>query len=377
VICSVELGNEVIKKGLCTGCGACQGLCPYWLSYRGKTIHMFSCEREDGRCYVFCPRTKTDLVRLREEFFPGVEYIPEIGPFLGLYMTRATDEDIRSRGQHGGTATALVELALQEGLIDAAVLTDGSGEMNPQGVLVTKAKDVRKYAGSRFQIPPTLSTLNKALKEDKYKKIGVVGTPCKTLATYKMKSKPYPDNDNNAGNIGMIFGLFCGWGLDWDGVENLVGKYAAGKKVKHMDILPSMYHKMVMKTAKKDFDVPLEDVYAIIKGGCNYCIDMTAEFSDLSIGGARSAAGWEVDQGWNQVIVRTEQGKKLLDLARKKKILEFKKVGDGNLEKIKKASLNKKKTALKNLKKIAQSADDFVYLDPEEPGVKKARLDVA
>lgn len=377
MICSLELENNIVKTGLCTSCGACQGLCPYWLSHRGKTIQLFSCDREEGRCYAFCPRTKTDLAKLREEFFPGADYIPEIGPFYGLYMTRAADADIRAKSQHGGTTTALVELAMRKGFIDAAILTDAQGGVNPKGVLVKKPGDVRKYAGSSFQIPPVLATLNKALEKNKYKKIAVVGTPCKTLAVYKMKSRPFPDNDSNAGNIGMVFGLFCGWGLDWQGLEKLVQRHAAGKRVKHMDILPSKFHQMLLKTSKKEMEVPLEEIYPIVKWSCNYCIDMTAEFSDISIGGARSSEGWDVDQGWNQVIVRTEKGVKLMELAREKGILEFKAVGKSNLEKIKQASLNKKKTGLKNLRKLSGSVKNLVYLDPDEPGVKKSCHDIA
>jgi len=144
-----------------------------------------------------------------------------------------------------------------------------------------------------------------------------------------------------------------------------------------MDILPSKFHQMVLKTSKKQMEVPLEEIYPIVKGSCNYCVDMTAEFSDISVGGARSSEGWDVDQGWNQVIVRTEKGVKLIDLARKEGILEFKAVAESNLEKIKQASLNKKKTGLKNLRKLSGSKNNLIYLNPDEPGIEKACIDMA
>jgi coenzyme F420 hydrogenase subunit beta len=72
---------------------------------------------------------------------------------------------------------------------------------------------------------------------------------------------------------------------------------------------------------------------------------MTAEFSDLSVGSARLPEGWETARFWNQVIVRTKRGSDLLDLARRKGVLEFREVPAGNLEKLKAASLNKKRTA--------------------------------
>lgn len=214
----LELERKVVKTELCTNCGACQGMCPYWKSCEGRTFVDYDCDRKEGRCKYFCPRMPTDLEALREKFFGNedCEMTSEIGPFRKLYLTRAADESIRAGAQHGGTVTALVQLALKEGFIDAAVLSKagetGEGTLNPAGVLATDPEDVRRCSGSSFQIPPTLAVLNNALAEDKYKKIGVVGTPCKTLAVYKMKDKPFEDNDNNADNIGMVFGLFCGWG---------------------------------------------------------------------------------------------------------------------------------------------------------------------
>ena len=227
MLSTIALDTQVIQPGLCTGCGACQGMCPYWDSVEGRTICYFDCERPDGRCQRFCPRMPTDLDALRKQFFPAETILPEIGPFLGLYLTRAADASLRAGAQHGGTMTALVELALKEGFIDAAALTRSRGGLEPEGVLATTAEEVRSCSGSSFQIPPTLAVLNRALREDRYHAIGVVGTPCKTLAAYKMKAQPFAEDGNHAENIGMVFGLFCGWGLDWEGLRDLTAKHAA------------------------------------------------------------------------------------------------------------------------------------------------------
>ena len=82
---------------------------------------------------------------------------------------------------------------------------------------------------------------------------------------------------------------------------------------------------------------------------------MTAEFADLSVGGARSADGWDVDKGWNQVIVRSEKGAELLNLARKKGVLEFKETPEGALDKLKGASLGKKRTGSENLRQLRET----------------------
>ena len=155
-----------------------------------------------------------------------------------------------------------------------------------------------------------------------------------------MKAKPYADNDNHADNIGMVFGLFCGWGLDWKGL-------AALGDADHVDILPSKYHCMEMDERKVDLD----DVLPLVRNACKYCDDMTAEFADLSVGGARSSDGWDVDKGWNQLIVRTEKAAQLVELAREKGVLEFKDFGGEEaetaaLDKIIRASASKRAKAL-------------------------------
>lgn len=64
--------------------------------------------------------------------------------------------------------TALLELALKEGLIDSAVLTKSEGGLNTRGVLAVTPEDIRSCSGAAFQIAPTLAVLNEALKADKY-----------------------------------------------------------------------------------------------------------------------------------------------------------------------------------------------------------------
>jgi len=370
-----ELTAEVIETGLCTNCGACQGLCPYWLSNRGRTYKFFSCSRESGQCYAFCPRTLTDMEKLRLEFFDRNDIVQEIGPFRGLYITRAADKDIRANSQHGGTVTALVELAMKEGFLDAAVMTHSGGGLSPTGMLVFRPGDVRQCSGSSFQIPPTLAVLNEALREGKYRKIGVVGTPCKTLAVYKMKKMFLDGNDRRADSIGIVFGLFCGWGIGWEGLEKLVKTKICSEKLKRIDIPPSKYQIMELCTGDGRIEIPLDEVYPIVRDSCRYCIDMTAEFSDLSVGGARSSAGWDFDRGWNQVIVRSKKGEELLKIAIKKGVLEYREIEPEDLEKLRKASVNKKKNAIRKIIKKTGNLNNLLYLDPDDPLLQSLLLE--
>ena len=38
---------------------------------------------------------------------------------------------------------------------------------------------------------------------------------------------------------GLVIGLFCGWGLDWDGLKELAAKYVPLDEIAHMAFRPA------------------------------------------------------------------------------------------------------------------------------------------
>jgi len=360
-----ELCQRVMETGLCTNCGACVNLCPYTVSYKDHTIILDPCGREEGRCYAFCPRTPTDLETLRRQYDPQ-NHTPELGPFKGFYLTRTADPEVRKSAQHGGTVTSLVSLALEEGLIDTAILTEEGENFLPQGIAVQKVSEVKKKGKSRFVVSPTLAAFHQAAKGSA-EKIGVVATPCQALALAKMRLKPYPSNDSNIDKLRLVIGLFCGWALSWRELRTLLEKRFGKDSILGLDIPPSKHNSMEVHTLKGIVEISLDEVIPFVRKSCRYCWDMTAEFSDISVGSARVPEGWEVARGWNQVIVRTPVGQNLLDRARSRGLLEFREIPEGNLERLKRASRNKKRTALQNLAEMSGNSRDLLYLDGQDP----------
>lgn len=360
-----ELQKKVLETGLCTHCGACVNLCPYAVSYKDHTILLDPCEREEGRCYAFCPRTPTDLQALRRKYDPQ-DLTPELGAIRGFYLTRATDEKVRQSSQHGGTVTTLVSLALEEGVIDTAILAEEGVGFLPEGIAIHRASDVKKRGKSRFVVSPNLAAFHKAAKSSS-QKIGVVATPCQAVALAKMQQKPYPSKGSNIDKLILVIGLFCGWALSWRELKSFLEKKFGNHSILGLDIPPSKHNSMEVQTPEGIVEIPLEEVTPFVRKSCGYCWDMTAEFSDLSVGSARLPEGWEVARGWNQMIVRTPAGQELLELARARKLLEFREMPEGNLERLKKASLNKKRAALQALAQMSGNPENLLYLDGQDP----------
>ena len=365
-----ELQQRVLDTGLCTNCGACVNLCPYAAAYKDHTIILDACGREEGRCYAFCPRTPTDLNALRDQLFDPADFTPELGPLKGFYLTRAGDESVRRSSQHGGTVTTLITLALEEGLIDTAILAEEGENFLPRGVAVQKGSEVKKQGRSKFVVSPSLAAFHKAARGTP-KKIGVVATPCQALALAKMRLKPFPDKDSNIDKLRLVIGLFCGWALSWRDLKGLLEKKFGGSAILGLDIPPSKHNSMEVHTPRGIVEVSIDEVLPFVRDACRYCLDMTAEFSDLSVGSGRCPEGWEVARGWNQVIVRTRAGQGLMDLARSRGLLEFREMPEGNLDRLKRASLNKKRAGLQKLIQMSGSPQDLVYLDCGDPVLQR------
>ncbi len=352
--------NQVMAQGLCTGCAACVGLCPYQKFYRDQTAILHACDRTWGRCSSYCPRGQVDLNALRENMFDAADLTTELGAVKGLYMTRAKDPAVRDRAQHGGTVSTLVALALEEGLIDTAVLAESEKNHSSRSIAVSDPSQVASVSGSKFSVSPTVAKFNDISKGESAK-IGVVATPCQALALARMRVHPQPGDEERVNKLALVIGLFCGWALSFKELSRLLKEKAGAESIEGMDIPPSQHKIMELRTEKGIIEIPMEEVQACVRESCQYCYDLTCEFADLSVGSARSPEGWNVDRGWNQVLVRTDKGQELLDLARSRGILEFKAVPPENLDKLKAASLGKKNTCMIQLEEVSGEKDNLIY----------------
>ena len=370
VISQKILKKEVIECGLCTGCGACVGLCPYQVIYHDRTVQLHSCDLENGKCYDFCPRTSTDPKKLRNMLFDAGDMTPDIGAIKGYYFSRATDPQLRESAQHGGTVTALMELALFEGLIDSAIISAHDEEFGQNGAVVRDKEELRKNAGSKFTVSPTVAVFNRLAATKDAGKIGVVATPCQALALAKMRLKADNDDRGKIDQLKLVIGLYCGWALAADKFNELMSQNGIELgSIVGMDI-PAGKNSLEIYTASATKSFPLSDMYEYIRSACHYCFDSTAEYADISVGAARFGENWEEMRQWNQIIVRTQKGRDLIDSAVKRGVLEVKEPPAECLLQLKNAAAEKKRTALQNIIRKSGSAKNLLYLDRHDPVVQ-------
>ena len=349
-----ELETKVIEGGLCTLCGACLGMCPYLLIYKGRIILRDICTISENRCTTFCPRISVDLENLSKSIF-GVSYVwDELGTVQQVFMARSADAGVRARAQDAGIVSALTVLALEEGLIDSAVLTRFQDKSLPEGMIASARHEVLECAGSSYIAAPTIEAFNRAIQQDDQKNIGVIGTPCQVLALAKMRAAP-PEMCKKMDELKLVIGLFCTWALSYDFTQFL--EREVEDRIIKYNVPPHPAEVFQAFTENGQFDIPLEKVLPFVRPSCQTCPDLTAEFADISVGGGR---GEMLD--WNTVVVRTETGMRLIDAAVEKGIIETRDIPEQNLTRLKAASLNKKKRALKNIIQKTGTSDDLLYL---------------
>jgi coenzyme F420 hydrogenase subunit beta len=358
-----ELMNQVISQDLCTLCGACVGLCPYLLAYRGKVVARDSCGLEDGQCYQRCPRITFDPNLMSRAIFGEPYGWSEIGTARKILMAKSTDESIKAKAQYGGVVTALVALALEEKIIDSAVLTRSKDRILAEGVMVSSPKAALECAGSTYVATPTLEALNRNIQKNKLAKVGVVGVPCQVMAVAKLKSMD-PIGENHGVKPVLAIGLFCTWALSYDGLAEYLMDIVSPKRVLKVNIPPPPSNVFEIYTGGEPIRVPLEDIREFIRPACNTCVDMTAEFADLSVGAAEGV------EGWNTVIVRSDIGEALLEKAKARRLVEVRDLPESNTEHLKEAALLKKKRALKNIIQKSGGKKGLLYLRVHPEDIK-------
>ncbi len=363
-----ELLQDVIDQGLCTGCGACVTGCPYIVANEGRIVAMDKCTIAEGDCYKHCPRTYTDMNAVSQKIFGAPCAHNEVGHALDIHMARSRDTEITEKGQDGGTVTTLLALALEEEMIDVVVCTKMDEDKVARGYLARSREELLRCAGSSYEASFALEAY-RGIPKESTEKLAIVGLGCQVEALGKIKNHP-AKNSANPENIKLTVGLFCGWALRPDIFHPYLKELCDPSEAIKFDIPHAPYYTFDVYTRSDRKSVSLDDIRPYINPACQYCWDMTAEFSDISVGSAGSKF-----PGWNTVIIRTKTGAALMDLAKAKGILETRALPDRRLAHLKTVALNRKKAALRNIIEKTGDKGDLLYVGGLPDGMAERLLE--
>jgi coenzyme F420 hydrogenase subunit beta len=316
-----HLFREVVTSGLCTGCAACIVACPYDVLGYDDTAgryRPFHVEADGGAedcthgakgctlCTRACARFR-DWETEIDTFLFGRERLDEevFGVSQEVVLARAADPAVSGAGQDGGLVSAVLIYALENDVIDAALVSylegDGSTWKAIPGVATTR-EQVLAAAGSRYTYSANPLAYADAIAGGA-ERIALVGMSCQASAPPVMAAR-------RAGKVARRFvltiGLLCSKTFD-DAIfpELFEARYGLVRSE-----IVKMNIKGVFQVWMRDgsyHEVPLKEAHAWTREGCKACPDFAAEHADISTGGIGAFGDWTI------TVVRTDKGRELMD----------------------------------------------------------------
>lgn len=147
-----DLKGDVIDIGACVLCGACNYICPEDIvEIRDRKPQIKgNCPQECNLCYIACPRTYIpDEIWSRES---------ESEPF-GKYIKILSAKALKFEGQDGGVATALLNYALSNDMVDDVIVVDKDSSWKPEAKLTHETEEVIKASGTKYAACPIFKPL--------------------------------------------------------------------------------------------------------------------------------------------------------------------------------------------------------------------------
>ncbi|MDZ7674975.1 MAG: Coenzyme F420 hydrogenase/dehydrogenase, beta subunit C-terminal domain [Acidimicrobiales bacterium] len=316
----LELKNEVIDSGLCTGCAGCVIACPHDVigyDHEAGGYTPFHLEEEMGpddcvhgqkgctSCTRACPRFRNWEPEADEHLFARTrEDDEQSGIYQDILLTRAADQTVHELGQDGGLVSAILLWLLEEEYIDGALvsyLEGDKGDWKAKPGVATNKQEILDASGSRYTYSANTLALPEAVDRG-LQNLALVGMSCQSSVPPVMWHR-------KLGKVGkpikFNIGLLCSKTFDDAIFEELFEtKYRIPKQT-----ITKMNIKGVFQLWTEDgsyHEIPLKECHAWTREGCNHCPDFAAEHADISTGGIGEKNDWTL------TIVRTELGREVI-----------------------------------------------------------------
>ncbi len=329
----------VVKRKLCTGCGTCAGICPQdaldMIVDTKSSCYIPLLDRDRctrcGLCYEVCPGHSVDFEGLNAALFGDIPEDVALGRYLGCYVGHATDEAVRYNSASGGLVSSLLIFALEEGLIDGALVTRMRSDdpLRPEPFIARTRAEILSAAGSKYCPAAAGAALKEILRSDG--RFAIVGLPCHIQGVRKAEQH-IPSLKER---IRYRISIACSLDYSFRGTERFLESIGVpADAVKLLEYRGRGWPGGMLIRLKDGTErtIPLADYYNALSPyslrRCTLCSDMLGELSDLTCGDAWIPEIMRADQtGSSFVVSRTPEGEELLERAASKEAVELSEFG--------------------------------------------------
>lgn len=345
--------NLILKKRLCSGCGACTVLCgrncitmKSGSSYNYPCVDSKNCN-QCGLCLKACPGNRI-FGRLKSKSL----FALNLQDTLANYVAYAVDEKIRVNAASGGVISSLMLFLLREKYIDGVICVK-QDERNPlanKTFIAETEREVLSASGSRYSPVSNCIALKDILKENK--KYAFIGKPCEIDAVNEME-KYQP---GLRGKIQIKISLMCACTPSRKGTQKLLKDL----NVEASGITSLAYRGngwpgsfCVETKGGGSRSIPYLEAwntylskYSCLR--CSICDDPLGMGADITVGDAWDKRLIENNAGLSAVIVRTETGRFYLDRAVRSNAVTVKEVSAEDILRFQKSLVGKHGKAISN-----------------------------
>ncbi len=329
---------DVIRSGLCIGCGACAARTHendvhmefdrfgQWKP-RASGGWMRDRTADFSRICPFSPTSRNEDA-LAEQLFPNARKTDsQLGRWEAAFVGHVAEGAFRARGSSGGMVTWVATELLRNGLVDAvAHVVERSGPACGERLFsYTLSRDpqaVMAGAKSRYY-PVEMSGVLEQIRQTPGR-YAVVGVPC-FIKALRLLSSVDPILKER---IAFTLGLFCGHMKSARMTESF--SWQVGQRIQDVERIdyrskssdrPANWYRASL--GLQNGELRARDWWSLVDGdwgagffqnsACNYCDDVVAETADIAFGDAWREPYSSDGRGTNVVIVRS---KALLELVR-------------------------------------------------------------
>jgi len=360
----------------CTGCGTCVGSCPHRTLGMEETLDgtlrptaVGDC-RSCGLCSKVCPALGMNLSEEETSFFSGAMSDPEAGVAPSAWIGHSKSPEIRRDASSGGAVSEIASALLEEGQIDAVLLTNRGKEgcLDCAGQWATTRAEVLQARGSRY-LPAPLNTAFTSIPHGA-RRLAVVGLPCHLWGIQRLSQSGLLGDKT----IDFRIGLFCGRTPTFHAVDALLEVFG----IRRDELLRLSFRgrgwpgTAIIETRSRTIELTLDELWSFIgtpwftPAHCFLCPDFFARLCDVSCGDAWLPQVPRGNDGWSLLLPRTDKGWEILDRLSSDGALHLE---ETDLDTVKKSfrANGKRKASYQGLKKKACGIPCRVTLDNPEP----------
>ena len=244
-----------------------------------------------------------------------------LGTYKEALSARSTEQKILDVSQDGGIVSALLCYALDEGIIEGAVVAGApDDDWRPTPTVVTSSDEVIAAAGTKYSMSPTLSALKDAVRQNGLEKVGVVATPCQVQGL--RKAKAYPFTRFVADKVNLIIGIYCMENFPMASLDTFATAKLGFDSLADASKMDIGKGKFWLTKDGEDKGLAIKETHGYEQAGCNICQDYVAEWADVSTGSVGSP------DGWSTVLTRTDDGESIFKAAVDAGLIEAKPMDD-------------------------------------------------